>query len=127
MIHSIKHGDRELIVVGDRVLIAPDHPSERTEIGLYLPQTVVEKEKVQSGRIVASGPGIPLPDPTGDEDEPWKESDRKLRYVPMQAHEGDLAIFLRKAAVEIKFDGEDYLIVPQSAILLLLRGKFSDA
>ena len=41
--------------------------------------------------------------------------------VPLQAEEGDLAIFLRKEAIEIEFDREKFLIVPQSAILLLIR------
>jgi hypothetical protein len=39
----------------------------------------------------------------------------------MQAQVGDYAIFLRKASVEIKFEGETYLIMPQGAILLLDR------
>lgn len=121
MLHSIKHGFRQLIVVGDRVLVKPDQPDERTDVGLYLPQTVVEKEKVQSGRIVATGPGIPMPDPGEEDDEPWKQTGRKTRYIPMQAEEGDYALFLKKAAVEIKFEGEEYLVVPQAAILLLLR------
>jgi co-chaperonin GroES (HSP10) len=121
MLHSIKNEDKELIVVGDRVLICPDHPNEKNDMGLYLPQTVAEKEKVQSGRVVAVGPGVPIADPGPDEDEPWRQGRERTRYVPMQAHEGDHAIFMRKAAVEIKFDGVDYLVVPQGAILLLLR------
>ncbi len=121
MLHSIKHGYRQLIVVGDRVLIKPDEMINQTEVGLYLPQTVVEREKILSGRIAAVGPGIPLPDPMADEEEPWRPQDRRGRFIPMQAEEGDFAVFLRKPAVEIKFEGELYLIVPQAAILLLLR------
>jgi co-chaperonin GroES (HSP10) len=121
MLQSTKNGIRELIVVGDRVLIKPDQPEERTEVGLYLPQTVVEKEKVQAGRIVSVGPGIPIPDPGSEEEEPWKPSTRKHRFLPMQAREGDYALFLKKSSVEIKFEGEEYLVVPQAAILLLLR------
>jgi len=121
MLQSTKNGIRQLIVVGDRVLVKPDQPEERTEVGLYLPQTVIEKEKVQSGRIVSVGPGIPVPDPGLDDEEPWKTSARRSRYIPMQAEEGDYALFLKKSAVEIKFEGEDYLVVPQAAILLLLR------
>ena len=41
----------------------------------------------------------------------------------MQAYEGDYAIFLRKAAVEIKYEGKPYLVVPQAAILILLRDE----
>lgn len=111
-----------LVVVGDRVLIAPDEGDDRTEVGLYLPRWAVEKESVQAGRIVACGPGIPVPEPGSMEDEPWKTADSAPRFVPMQARPGDYAIFLRKATVEIKFEGSTYLIVPQGAILLLDRG-----
>jgi co-chaperonin GroES (HSP10) len=113
--------DRRLIVVGDRVLIEPDEGEHRTEVGLYLPRWAVEKESVQAGRIVACGPGIPLPDPGDVEDEPWKAAEGSIRHVPMQAQVGDYAIFLRKASVEVKFEGRTYLIVPQGAILMLER------
>lgn len=111
-----------LIVVGDRVLIAPDEGDDRTDVGLYLPRWAVEKESVQAGRVVACGPGIPVPEPGAIEEEPWKSAEPSTRYMPMQARPGDYAIFLRKAAVEVKFDGRTYLIVPQGAILLLDPG-----
>lgn len=113
--------EKRLIVVGDRVLIEPDEGEQRTEVGLYLPAWAVEKESVQAGRIVACGPGIPLPDPESVEDEPWKTRESAPRHVPMQASIGDYAIFLRKASVEIKFEGRTLLILPQGAILLLVR------
>lgn len=113
---------KRLIVMGDRVLVSPEEDKIRTEVGLYLPKTVAEKEPVQTGRIIAVGPGIPLPDPQAMEDEPWKENrNAPGRHMPMQAEMGDIAIFLRKAAVEINYDGADYLVVPQAAILVLLR------
>ena len=43
------------------------------------------------------------------------------RYVPLQARIGDYAIFFRRAAVEITFEGDRYLVVPQAAILTLVR------
>ena len=43
------------------------------------------------------------------------------RYVPMQARIGDFALFFRKAAVEISFEDKQYLVVPQAAILVLVR------
>jgi co-chaperonin GroES (HSP10) len=67
------------------------------------------------------GPGYATS--TEVEDEPWKESRDKVKYIPLQAREGDLAIFLRKEAVEIEFDREKYLIIPQSALLLLIRNE----
>ena len=114
-------GGKELHVVGDRVLIAPEEGEDRTRVGLYLPATALEGQPVQGGRIVATGPGDPVVDPTAFEDEPWKVSDRPVRHRPMQARVGDTAIFFRKAAVEISFEGEKYLVVPQAAILVLIR------
>ena len=107
------------IVVGDRLLIKPQADSDKTSSGLYLPAGVKEKEKVQSGYIMKVGPGYATP--SQEEDEPWKESNEKVKYIPLQAKEGDLAIFLRKEAVEIEFEKEKFLIVPQSAVLLLIR------
>ncbi len=113
----------QLLVVGDRVLIEPDEGEERTEVGLYLPKWAVERESVQSGKIVATGPGTPLPDFKEMDDEPWRVTRRESRHIPMQAREGDFAVFLRKAAVEIKVEGTTYLVVPQGAILILMREK----
>ncbi len=114
---------RKMIVVGDRLLIKQDRPEERTDVGLYLPDSVVSKEKVQSGLIVATGPGIPLPSPDMEEDETWRESLRTPRHLPMQAEVGDYALFLKKHAVEIRYEGQNYLIVPQAAILILIRDE----
>lgn len=117
----MKNDKRKLIVVGDRVLVTPDEGEERTKVGLYLPQTVIDKNSVQSGRIVATGPGAPLPGPTDLDDEPWKDALQEVKYIPMQAQVDDYVIFLRKAAVEIKYEGNTYLVLPQAAILVILR------
>ena len=118
----MKIGNRRLLVIGDRVLIKQENLEERTEVGLYLPQTVIEKEEVQGGRVVLTGPGIPLPE-NHEEDELWKSVTKEPRYLPMQAEKGDYALFLKKMAVEIKFEGEKYLIVPHSSILVLIRDE----
>jgi chaperonin GroES len=110
---------RKLIVIGDRVLIHPAKPNERTDSGLYLPPGVQEKEKVQQGYIIKTGPGYVIPMPP--DNEPWKQDDEQVKYIPLQAKEGDLAIFLLGGATEIMYQGEKYFIVPQSAILMLER------
>ena len=117
----MKKKNKELLVVGDRVLIKLEEGEERTTVGLYLPPTAVDSQAVQGGRIVATGPGLPMPDLAEPGDEPWRTSQRELRFVPMQAQPGDYALFFRKAAVEITFEKERYLVVPQSAILALVR------
>jgi len=109
----------KFIVVGDRVLVRPEEDISKTASGLYLPPGVSEKEKIQSGFIIKVGPGYPLASPI--DEEPWKESKESIKYVPLQAKEGDLAIFLRKETYEIEFEKEKLLIIPQSAILLLIR------
>lgn len=114
---------KTLIVVGDRVLIAPDKGDDRTDTGLYLPQGVKEKEKVHSGTVVKTGPGYPIPDPTALEIEPWQTPKFENRYFPLQAKEGDYCIFLRNAGIEIEFEGETYIVAPYSAILVLLRNE----
>ena len=117
---------KNLIVIGDRVLVELDESKERTTAGLYLPPTVKEKDKVQSGYIVKVGPGYPVSDPSSVIDEPWSSKRREeLKFVPLQALEGDYAIFLRDAAIEIEFENKKYLIVPHSAILALLRTELS--
>lgn len=112
---------KRLIVVGDRVLIQPEEGEERTKVGLYLPATAVDSQKVQGGRVVAVGPGTPVSAPTELDEEPWKIGSAEPRYLPVQAEVGDYAIFFRQAAVQITFEGEQYLVVPHAAILTLVR------
>jgi co-chaperonin GroES (HSP10) len=113
--------DKELILVGDRVLVEPDDGGDRTDSGLYLPQGVREKEKVQAGKVVKIGPGYPVLDPSALEAEPWQTPKLENKYLPLQAKEGDYCIFLRNAAIEIEYEGAKYMVVPHSAILALLR------
>lgn len=110
---------KKLIVVGDRVLIKPTTPNERTASGLYLPPGVQEKEKVQWGYIMKTGPGYAIPMPVEEDD--WKPEEERIKYIPLQAKEGDLAIFHVGASTEIVYQEEKYFIVPQSAILMLER------
>ncbi len=111
---------KNLIVVGDRVLIEPDEREGLTSAGLYLPPTVKEREKVQAGYVVKTGPGYLVHDVNSSSDDPWRQR-KKPRYIPLQAMEGDYAIFLKDSATEIEFEGKKYLIVPHSAILALIR------
>ena len=112
---------KKLLVAGDRVLIRPEEGEERTKVGLYLPATAMDTQQVQEGLIVATGVGDPLPDVSAFDEEPWKVEQKTPRFRPMQARAGDHAIFFRKAAVEISFEDQRYLVVPQAAILVLVR------
>lgn len=114
---------KNLIVVGDRVLIQPKTLSGKTKSGLYLPPGVQEREKIMSGYIVKIGPGYPIPVPSETGEETWKNSENKAKYIPLQAKEGDLALFLRSGAYEVDYDGDKYFIVAQQSILLLERDE----
>jgi co-chaperonin GroES (HSP10) len=117
----IEESDLEkFIVVGDRVLIKPKSPQEKTSTGLYLPPGVQENEKIHSGYVLKVGPGYPIP-AIQEADEPWKNSAEEVKYVPLQPKTGDLAVYLQKSGYEIEFKKERYVIVPHSAILLLIR------
>jgi len=112
---------KKLIVIGDRLLIKPLQSNQKTASGLYLPPGVQEKEKVQQGYVIKHGPGYAIPLPV--DDEPWKTDDEQVKYIPLQAREGDLAIFLLSGATEVMYENEKYFIVPQSAILMLERDE----
>jgi chaperonin GroES len=121
MILEIDEQDlRKFIMVGDRVLIKPKSPLDKTKSGLYLPPGVQENEKIYSGYVLKVGPGYPIP-AINDVEEPWKDKSDEVRYVPLQPKEGDLAIYMQKSGFEIEFKKEKYIIVPHSAILMLIR------
>ena len=119
---------KKLIVVGDRLLIRPEEGEERTHAGLYLPQTALASRQAKGGWVVSVGPGVPYPNPMDMVDGPdWTDQemgDSPTRFMPLQAQEGDYALFLHKAAVEITFEKKSYLIVPNSAVLVLVREGF---
>jgi co-chaperonin GroES (HSP10) len=111
-----------IIVIGDKVLIRPTQPVEKTSTGLYLPPSVIEKDKVQQGYVIKTGPGYAIPLPVEDAD--WKPKEERIQYIPLQVQVGDLAIFLLNAAIEVQLNGEKYFIVPQHSILLVERKDF---
>lgn len=113
---------KKLIVIGDRILIKPKTPQSKTKSGLYLPPGVNENEKVQIGYVLKVGPGYPIP-MVHESDETWKNKPEEPKYVPLQPREGDQAVYLQNSAIEIEFNKEKYIVVPQSAILLLLRDE----
>lgn len=113
----------KLKVIGDRVLIYPDSGHDRTSSGLYLPPTVMEKETVQGGYVVAVGPGTPLADPEAESDI-WQQADgARVKYIPLEVEIGDYALYLKKFAIDIKYQDEKYIIVPMSGILVVERDE----
>ena len=119
---------KQLIVVGDRLLIRPEEGEESTNAGLILPQTAVAARQARGGWVVSVGPGVPVVNPMDMMDDHWGEGEGarepQPRFMPLQAQEGDYALFLHKAAVEITFERKSYLIVPNNAVLVLMREGF---
>jgi chaperonin GroES len=117
---------KKLIVVGDRILVRPEMGEEKTTTGLYLPASAQSSRVAQGGWVVSVGPGLPMPD-FGDYDAEHYDGDvPPPRYMPMQAQEGDYVLFMRKAGVEISFEGKDYLIIPNSSVLVLVREDWQE-
>jgi len=119
MIFAGDNALKKILIIGDKVLIKPTKGEEKTKSGLLLPPGVREKDQVMKGYVMKTGPGFALP--VAVENESWKPEDEQIKYIPLQAKEGDLAIFLVSAAIEIKYEHEKYFIVSHNAILLLER------
>lgn len=109
----------KIVVVGDRLLLKPRAKSDKTDSGLYLPPGYHEKEKIQSAYVVKVGPGYAVG--TGESDEPWMPNSNNATYIPLQAKEGDLAVYLQEKSHEIEFYEQKYIVVPHHAVLLLIR------
>jgi chaperonin GroES len=86
--------------LADRVLIKPTPKEDVSKGGIFLPDTA--KEKPQEGQIVAVGPGRLTEDG---------------KRIAMEVTAGDKVIYAKYAGMEIKIDGEEYLIVRESDIL----------
>jgi len=110
----------KLILIGDKVLIKPNKPPQKTDSGLYLPQGLHKKEELFTGYVMRVGPGYPIP-AMRDPDEAWKEQADGGHYVPLQPVPGDLAIYLQKSVFDIVFNKKPYVIVPHNAIMMVVR------
>ena len=117
---------KQLLVIGDRILLQIDDESEKTKSGLYLPPSVREKEKVATGRVIKVGPGFAMPNPNYNDDEPWSTPKDPIRYIPLQVREGDYAVFLREQAIEVEFEEKKYFIVNQAAVLMVERSELRE-
>jgi chaperonin GroES len=91
--------------LGDRVVVRPVGREEKTQSGIYLPDTV--QEKPQEAVVMAVGPG--------------KLLDNGER-APMDVKEGDRILFSKYAGTEVKQLDEDLLILRESDILGIIGG-----
>ena len=123
MLNLNDHDLDKVILVGDRILVKPSKPDMKTSSGLYLPQGLHKKEELFSGYVMKVGPGYPIP-AVQDLDEQWKNKQDEVRYVTLQPKPGDIAVYLQQSVYEIEFKKIRYVILPQSAVLLLVRDEF---
>lgn len=122
MLNTLKN----IVVIGDRILIKPLEAANKTGSGLYLPPSVKEHDAVHTGLVVKVGPGYPIPT-NQDPDAVFRgESSENVSYVPLQVKEGDEALYLHASGTELEVNGERYVIVSQNAILLVVRPVVPD-
>ena len=87
----------------DRILIQPLEAVQTTASGLVIPDTA--KEKPQEGKVIATGPG---------------RIDDKGNRIPLDVAEGDVVIFSKYGGTEIKYDGQEYLLLNARDILAVV-------
>ncbi len=90
--------------LGDRVVLKVLEAEEKTASGIVLPDTA--KEKPQQGKIVAVGPG--------------KHSEEG-KLIPMSVKAGDTVLFAKYAGTEVKYEGEELLILRESDLLAIVK------
>ncbi len=91
--------------LGDRIVVKPKEEDEaRTASGLVIPDTA--KEKPQLGEVLAVGPGA------------WNEDGDER--VPLDVSVGDLVFYSKYGGTELKYEGEDYLILSARDVLAVL-------
>lgn len=113
---------RKFHMIGDHVLIRPKAERSKTRSGLYLPPGIQKNEEIASGFVLKAGPGYAIPSEPY-EDEAWLGEPAGPDYIPLQVREGDEAIYLQKSGYEIEFNRKKYVIVPQTAILMVIRDE----
>jgi chaperonin GroES len=89
--------------LGDRVVVEPLEQEERTESGLFIPETA--KEKPQRGKILAVGEG---------------RRDDDGNRIPMDVEPGQTILFAKYGGTEIKLDNQKLLILKESDILAIV-------
>ena len=88
----------------DRVVVKPMEAEEKTAGGIIIPDTA--KEKPMEGRVVAAGPGV-------------RGEDGKLH--PLDVKKGDQILYGKWSGTEVKLNGDDLLIMKESAIMGIIE------
>ncbi|PSQ63629.1 MAG: co-chaperone GroES [Bacteroidetes bacterium QH_7_62_13] len=89
--------------LGDRVVVQPKPAEDKTESGLYIPDSA--KEKPQRGTVKSVGPGR-VEDGT---------------QIDMTVEEGQEVLYGKYAGTEVTLDGDEYLIMRESDIFGIIE------
>jgi len=87
----------------DRIVVRPVEAEQKTASGLVIPDTA--KEKPQEAEVVAVGPGR------------FNESGDR---IPVDVAVGDLVIFSKYGGTELKYDGQEYLVLSARDVLAIV-------
>ena len=87
----------------DRIVVKTVEAEQTTASGLVIPDTA--KEKPQEGEVVAVGPG---------------RIDDNGNRVPLDVQVGDKVIYSKYGGTEVKYAGEDYLILSARDLLAVV-------
>ena len=89
--------------LGDRIIVKPkEDETSTTPSGLVIPDTA--KEKPQLGDVLAVGPGE------------FQDGDR----IPLDVKEGDVVVYSKYGGTEIKFEGQEFLILSSRDVLAVI-------
>lgn len=87
----------------DRIVVRPLEAEQTTASGLVIPDTA--KEKPSQGEVVAVGPG---------------RFDDKGERIPLDIAVGDKVLYSKYGGTEVKYEGEDYLVLSGRDVLAIL-------
>ncbi|WP_129656391.1 co-chaperone GroES [Rothia halotolerans] len=88
----------------DRIVVQPVEAEQTTASGLVIPETA--KEKPQEGKVVAVGPG---------------RVDEKGNRIPVDVNEGDVVIYSKYGGTEVKYSGQDFLVLSARDVLAVVE------
>ena len=88
----------------DKILVQANEAETTTASGLVIPDTA--KEKPQEGKVVAVGPG---------------RVDDKGNRVPVDVAEGDVVIYSKYGGTEVKYSGQEYLVLSARDVLAVVE------
>ena len=91
--------------LGDRLIVRAIEEEETTASGIVLPDTA--KEKPQKGKVLAVGDG--------------KVNEDTGKRTPLDVSEGDEVLYSKYGGTEIKYNGEEYLILSARDVLAVVN------